>query len=160
MPMTETSWSGMEIADGIHRIETPLGDRVNCVYLFVGTRSALLFDTAVGPAVASHVQPYLARVGVEPTQIRYVVNSHCDWDHHGGNGAVRDLAPAAALCCHELDRSLIEDADLLFARRYDELAADGITEPAATRRFVAASTRQVPIDIGLSGGERFCLGSG
>ena len=160
MPMTETSWSGMEIADGIHRIETPLGDRVNCVYLFVGTRSALLFDSAIGPTVISHVKPYLAHVGVEPTQIRYVVNSHCDWDHHGGNGAVRDLAPAAALCCHELDRPLIEDVDLLFARRYDELAADGITEPAATRRYVAASTRQVPIDIGLSGGERFCLGSG
>jgi len=74
----ETSWSGMEIADGIHRIETPLGDRVNCVYLFVGTRSALLFDTAIGPTVTSHVKPYLARVGVGPTQIRYVVNSHCD----------------------------------------------------------------------------------
>jgi glyoxylase-like metal-dependent hydrolase (beta-lactamase superfamily II) len=150
----------MEVADGIHRIETPLGDRVNCVYLFLGTRSALLFDTAIGPAVASHVAPYLAKAGVEPARIRYVVNSHCDWDHHGGNGAVRDLAPAAVLCCHELDRPLVEDADLLFARRYDELAADGITEPAATRRFVAANTRQVPMDFGLSGGERFCLGSG
>jgi glyoxylase-like metal-dependent hydrolase (beta-lactamase superfamily II) len=150
----------MEIADGIHRIETPLGDRVNCVYLFAGTRCALLFDTAIGPAVTSHVEPYLTRAGVEPARIRYVVNSHCDWDHHGGNGAVRDLAPAAVLCCHELDRPLVEDADLLFARRYDELAADGITEPAATRRFVAAHTRQVPMDLGLSGGERFCLGSG
>ena len=150
----------MEVADGIHRIETPLGDRVNCVYLFLGTRSALLFDTAIGPAVASHVAPYLAKAGVEPARIRYVVNSHCDWDHHGGNGAVRDLAPAAVLCCHELDRPLVEDADLLFARRYDELATDGITEPAATRRFVAANTRQVPMDLGLSGGERFCLGSG
>jgi len=150
----------MEIADGIHRIETPLGDRVNCVYLLVGTRSALLFDTAIGPTITSHVEPYLARAAIEPGRIRYVVNSHCDWDHHGGNGAVRDLAPAAVLCCHDLDRPLIEDADLLFARRYDELAADGITEPTATRSFVAASTRQVPIDIGLSGGERFCLGSG
>jgi glyoxylase-like metal-dependent hydrolase (beta-lactamase superfamily II) len=150
----------MEIADGIHRIETPLGDRVNCVYLFAGTRCALLFDTAIGPAVTSHVEPYLTTLGVEPARIRYVVNSHCDWDHHGGNGAVRDLAPPAVLCCHELDRPLVEDADLLFARRYDELAADGITEPAATRRFVAAHTRQVPIDLGLSGGERFCLGSG
>ena len=150
----------MEIAEGIHRIETPLGDRVNCVYLFAGTRSALLFDTAIDPAVTSHVEPYLASVGVEPARVRYVVNSHCDWDHHGGNGAVHDLAPAAVLCCHELDRPLVEDADLLFARRYDELAADGITEPAATRRFVAANTRQVPMDLGLSGGERFCLGSG
>jgi glyoxylase-like metal-dependent hydrolase (beta-lactamase superfamily II) len=150
----------VEIADGIHRIETPLGDRVNCVYLLAGTRSALLFDTAIGPAIGSHIEPYLARAGVEPGRLRYVVNSHCDWDHHGGNGAVRDLAPAAALCCHELDRPLIEDADLLFARRYDELAADGITEPATTRGFVAANTRQVPMDIGLSGGERFYLGSG
>jgi glyoxylase-like metal-dependent hydrolase (beta-lactamase superfamily II) len=150
----------MEIADGIHRIQTPLGDRVNCVYLFVGTRSALLFDTAIGPTVASHVEPYLASVGLEPTAIRYAINSHCDWDHHGGNGAVRDLAPNAVLCCHELDRPLIEDADLLFARRYDELADDGIAEPAATRPFVAANTRQVPMDVGLSGGERFCLGSG
>lgn len=150
----------MEIADGIHRIQTPLGDRFNCVYLLVGTRSALLFDSAIGPAVTSQVEPYLARLGLEPGQLRYVVNSHCDWDHHGGNGAVRDLAPGALLCCHELDRPLIEDADLLFARRYDELAADGIAEPASTRPFVSANTRQVPMDVGLSGGERFCLGSG
>lgn len=150
----------MEIADGIHRIQTPLGNRFNCVYLLVGTRTALLFDTAIGPAVTSHVEPYLASLGLEPGQLRYVVNSHCDWDHHGGNGAVRDLAPGAALCCHELDRPLIEDADLLFAQRYDELAADGIAEPASTRPFVSASTRQVPMDVGLSGGERFCLGSG
>ena len=150
----------MEVAEGVHRIETPLGERVNCVYLFAGTRAALLFDTAIAPAVTAHVVPYLHRTGVEPARIRYVVNSHCDWDHHGGNGAVRDLAPAAALCCHELDRPLIEDADLLFARRYDELAADGITEPAQTRSFVAANTRQLPMDIGLAGGERFCLGSG
>jgi glyoxylase-like metal-dependent hydrolase (beta-lactamase superfamily II) len=150
----------MEVAEGVHRIETPLGERVNCVYLFAGTRAALLFDTAIAPEVTAHVVPYLHRTGVEPARIRYVVNSHCDWDHHGGNGAVRDLAPAAALCCHELDRPLIEDADLLFARRYDELAADGITEPAQTRPFVAANTRQVPMDIGLSGGERFFLGSG
>src|SRR5215475_9154519 len=142
----------MEIADGIHRIPTPLGDRVNCVYLFAGTRSALLFDTAIGPTVTSHVAPYLAGAGVEPGRIRYVVNSHCDWDHHGGNGVVRDLAPAALLFCHELDRPLVEDTDLLFARRYDELAE--------TRALVAASTRPVPLDLGLSGGERFCLGSG
>jgi glyoxylase-like metal-dependent hydrolase (beta-lactamase superfamily II) len=150
----------MEVAEGIHRIETPLGERVNCVYLLAGTRAALLFDTAIVPAVTAHVVPYLDRVGVDPARIRYVINSHCDWDHHGGNGAVRDLVPAAALCCHELDRPLIEDADLLFASRYDELAADGITEPAQTRLFVAANTHQVPMDLGLSGGERFCLGSG
>ena len=150
----------MEVAEGIHRIETPLGERVNCVFLFAGTRAALLFDTAITRAVTAHVVPYLRRTGVDPARIRYVINSHCDWDHHGGNGAVRDLVPAAALCCHELDRPLIEDADLLFASRYDELAADGITEPAQTRLFVAANTRQVPMDLGLSGGERFCLGSG
>jgi glyoxylase-like metal-dependent hydrolase (beta-lactamase superfamily II) len=150
----------MEIAEGIHRIQTPLGDRFNCVYLFHGTRSAMLFDTAIGPAITSHVAPYLTGAGIEPGRIRYVINSHCDWDHHGGNGAVRDLAPAAVLCCHELDRPLVEDAGLLFARRYDELAADGITEPAATRAFVAANTRQVPVDLALSGGERFFLGSG
>src|SRR5260370_1644050 len=35
-----------------------------------------------------------------------------------------------------------------------------MTEPAATRAFFAANTRQVPVDLGLSGGERFALGSG
>ena len=45
-------------------------------------------------------------------------------------------------------------------RTASALAADGITEPAPTRGFVAANTRQVPMDIGLSGGERFSLGSG
>lgn len=150
----------MQVSEGIHRIETPLGERVNCVYLFAGTHAALLFDTAVVPAVASHVGPYLERAGADPGRIRYVVNSHCDWDHHGGNGAVRALAPAAVFCCHDLDRPLIEDVDLLFARRYDELATDGITEPAQTRTFVAANTRQIPMDMSLRGGERFHLGSG
>jgi glyoxylase-like metal-dependent hydrolase (beta-lactamase superfamily II) len=148
------------LRDGIHRIETPLGDRVNCVYLLAGTRSALLFDTAIGPAISSHVEPYLARTGVDPGRVRYVVNSHCDWDHHGGNGAVRDLAPAAVLCCHELDRPLVEDADLLFARRYDELAADWHHR---ARRDPALCRSQHP--PGADGswpqrGERFCLGSG
>ena len=37
----------MEIAPRIHRIEAPLGDRFVCMYLFVGTESALLLDTGL-----------------------------------------------------------------------------------------------------------------
>ncbi len=37
----------MQIADGIHRIDTELGPRVNSLYLFRGRDACLLFDRGV-----------------------------------------------------------------------------------------------------------------
>jgi glyoxylase-like metal-dependent hydrolase (beta-lactamase superfamily II) len=151
----------VEVARDVHRIETPLGERINCLYLLAGAEAGLLFDTGIDPTVREALPAYLDDIGFDPARIRFVVNSHCDWDHTGGNGAVRELAPNALLMCHELDRPRIEDLDRLIDERYGEFRDDhGIDEPDETKAFIHDNARVVPIDVGLRGGEVLHLGDG
>jgi glyoxylase-like metal-dependent hydrolase (beta-lactamase superfamily II) len=150
----------MEVAEGIHRIETPFGDRVNAVYLLVGPRATMLVDTATRDT-AGRIGSYLDEHGLPREDVRYVLNTHCDWDHAAGNGVVRELLPRATFCCHELDRPMIEDVELLIGERYGEFARPhGYDETEESKAAVRAGTLTTPIDIGLSGGEVVDLGGG
>lgn len=151
----------MQIADGVHRFETRLGERINCVYVFAGSERSLLFDTTVAPVVEADLIPQLHNAGLDPAAIRYVVNSHCDWDHTGGNGVIRRLLADAVLMCHELDRPMVESAHALITRRYGEFSEEhGIDESDEGKALIGEMAQLVPIDVGLRGGERFHLGSG
>ena len=151
----------MEVAPGIHRIEAPLGDRINCLYVLAGNDDAMLVDTGLDSTPHDSLLPYLESVKLKPQQIRYVVNTHSDFDHMGGNGSLRKLAPQAIFMCHELDRPMVEKLDRMIDRRYGEFQADhDIDETQETKDWIRANAHDVPIDLGLSGGETFHLGSG
>jgi glyoxylase-like metal-dependent hydrolase (beta-lactamase superfamily II) len=151
----------MEIAPGIHRIEAPLGDRFVAMYLLVGTERTLLIDTGLASMPAAHIVPYMHDAGLNPADLSYVLTSHIDFDHTGGNAAVRRLAPKAVFMCHELDRPLIEDVEAMIAGRYSAYVADhGFDESAETKVFIRKEAGHVPVDIGLRGGETLHLGSG
>jgi len=53
----------MEVAPGIHRIQTPFGDRFVCLYLLVGSEAALLVDTGVDATPGEYLAPYLDEIG-------------------------------------------------------------------------------------------------
>ena len=148
-----------EIRPGLHRYVAPLGERFVALYLFVGTDAALLFDTGVRDSVTGTLLPALAADGIDPSSIRWAINSHCDFDHTGGNGALRDAIPGVTLLAHGLDRALTEDVELLIAERYGEFAAvDGFDDPPATTAAVRADSDLVALDGELRGGEEFDLG--
>ena len=150
----------MEVGKGVHRLAAPLGDRDDCLYLLWGEDAALLVDTGIDGSVADTLVPHLEREELDPSHLRWVVNTHCDFDHVGGNAAVRDLAPHAVICCHELDRPLVEDVEALITRRYGEFAADhGIDESPETQDAIRGMTGTTPVDVGLAGGEVFRLGA-
>jgi glyoxylase-like metal-dependent hydrolase (beta-lactamase superfamily II) len=149
----------VEIARGIHRIEAPLGDRIVCLYLVVGAEKTLLVDTGIDETPGTHLVPYLARLGLEPEKIDYVLISHADLDHMGGNAALRAIAPKALFLCHALDRAWIESIDRMIDERYGEFAADhGIADSEETKAWTRANARGVPIDLALTGGETIRLG--
>jgi glyoxylase-like metal-dependent hydrolase (beta-lactamase superfamily II) len=151
----------VEVASGIHRIEAPFGDRVVCTYLFVGEERALLVDTGIDAHPREYLLPYLETHAIPPEKIHYVLISHADMDHMGGNAAARDLLPRALFTCHELDRPLIESIDRMIAERYGEFAADhGIADGEELKEWYRANAHGVPTALTLTGGETIRLGPG
>src|SRR5438094_2596649 len=118
----------MEIADGIHRIESELGERSMCQYALVGRERVLLIDTGLAETPGEVIDPYLERLAVEPD---LVLISHADVDHSGGNRAFRERHPHAVFVCHELDRRWIESNEAMLRENYAWHTPYGFPEPDA-----------------------------
>lgn len=148
-----------EIRPGIHRIQAPLGERFIAMYLLVGSEGALLFDTGVTDSVTGTLLPYLEQIGFGPARLRWVISSHCDFDHTGGNAALKAVASQAEFLAGRADVPMTEDVELLISGRYGEFAArDRFDDPPSTTAEVRASTGLVRVDRALDGGEVFDLG--
>lgn len=146
----------MEVAPGIHRIEVPFGDRINAVYLLTGSRRSLLVDTTIKDT-AIRVLDACADAGAAAPS--WVITTHSDWDHAAGNGVIRQHSPDSLLFCHEQDRAMIEDVELMITDRYSEFALDdGFDETAEAKDTIRAGTSQTWMDISLVGGEQYDLG--
>ena len=113
----EPTEPGVEVAPGIHRIESVLGPRPFSQYLLRGERT-LLVDTGTKDTPGDVIFPWLERAGIDPTEIDLVLVSHADVDHFGGNAALRAAAPPALVCAHALDVPWIEDGDRIMRERY------------------------------------------
>lgn len=146
----------MEVAPGIHRIESDLGPRFMCQYLLDGSEHALLVDTGLARTPADVIVPYLEQVGAEPD---LVLTSHADVDHCGGNRAIADRFPGSLFLCHELDRRWIESNEALLHENYLWHEAHGFDEPdeQARREILADCGGDTPIDVALQGGETILL---
>ena len=152
----------MEIAQGIHRVESSLGARFMAQYVLVGEARTLLFDTGMPFTPAEALGPYLESVGLGLEAIDEVLISHADLDHCGGNRSLRELHPGARFACHELDRRWIESNQALVAENYLWHEAYGFDEPdeAGRAELVSLCGGDAPIDEGLRGGETIRLGDG
>ncbi|GAA1980669.1 MBL fold metallo-hydrolase [Microbacterium pumilum] len=149
----------MQLRPGLHRIQAPLGERFIAMYLFEGPAGALLFDTGVDESVEGTLLPYLSSIGFDLSRLRWVVSSHCDFDHTGGNAALKAAAPHVEFLAGAADVAMTQDVDELIRGRYGEFAdSDGFDDPPEITALVRASTRLVAVDTPLHGGERFDLG--
>jgi glyoxylase-like metal-dependent hydrolase (beta-lactamase superfamily II) len=151
----------MEVSPGIHRIEGPLGNRIVNVFLLVGAEHAMLVDTGIASTPNEVILPYFEKIGFDPSNIRYVLITHADFDHSGGNAAVRAIASDAVFMCHEADRGQIEDLERMITERYGEFEADHeIADSAEIKQWYRDNAKHIPIDVGLAGGEKIGLGQG
>ncbi|MEL4319396.1 MBL fold metallo-hydrolase [Leifsonia sp. YIM 134122] len=149
----------MLIRPGLHRIEAPLGERIVALHLLVGPAGALLVDTGIRDSISETLLPYLAANGIDPASVRWAINTHCDFDHTGGNGALKAAIPGVELLVHELDRELTEDVQRLIDVRYGEFRdTDGFDDPAETTAYLRSVSDLVPVDRVVTGGEQIDLG--
>lgn len=143
----------MEVAPGIHRIESVLGPRPFSQYLLVDERT-LLVDTGVKETPAEIILPFLD--GLQPD---FVLNSHADVDHYGGNSRIREAAPEALFLAHALDVPWIESSEAILRERYGWYAAYDLGYPPEVFAWLRdAIGPDMPIDVHLRGGERIRLG--
>lgn len=143
---------GAEVAPGIHRIEAPLGDRFVACVLVVGDGEALLVDTGIDVTPTASILPYLATIRLPPERLRWVVSTHGDVDHMGGNAAMKRAAPGSALVAHRADIELIEDVGKIVSTRYSEFAADhGIDIDDGFKRWCHEVAKAAPVDLAVDG---------
>jgi glyoxylase-like metal-dependent hydrolase (beta-lactamase superfamily II) len=99
-------------------------------------------------------------IGFDPASLDYLLISHSDLDHQGGNAPMLDASPRAKVICHKLDRPWIESTEALIQGRYSQFEADhGIGYGDEGKNGIRADTLSAPVDITLEGGEEFRLGA-
>jgi glyoxylase-like metal-dependent hydrolase (beta-lactamase superfamily II) len=148
----------MEVAPGIHRIESILGPRPFSQYLLRGERT-LLVDTGVKETPGDVILPFFRQVGLDPADLDLVLITHADVDHFGGNEAIRAAAPRALVCAHAADVPWIESRELIMRERYGWYEGYGVPYPADVLDWLRdAMGADVSVDVRLQGGEEIRLG--
>jgi glyoxylase-like metal-dependent hydrolase (beta-lactamase superfamily II) len=149
----------MELTPGLHRIECPIGPRYVAIYAIVGSKWTLLVDTGFDSSIRETVVTYFKENKLSLDSVRYVVNTHSDYDHTGGNKAVRELMPNALICAGERDRGMIENLNSMFSDRYNEFEKEhGFPESQDAKDFMMSVAFETNVDIGFAGNERIDLG--
>ena len=150
----------MEVAEGIHRYETPFAGRVNAVHLLVGPRATMLVDTAVRDT-AGGMGDYVDSHGLARANVRYVLNTHCDWDHTGGNLPLKQEF-GAMIIGPAKDRDRIPGIDVAVDEsapwRFGEHIARILEIPAHTRAHIAFAFEED--NIVFTGDTLFAMGCG
>lgn len=143
-------------------IVAEVGGRPLHLPVLKGFEGALLLDTGCAPDVESAIIPALAELGIGPSDLKWIVVTHCDVDHQGGNAELKRWAPEARLACGVADRETVESPEALMRNRYDAYAErHRVRYDDQTRASIleAAGAPQ-PVDIAFSGGEEIHLGDG
>ena len=149
----------MELSPGLHRIECPIGPRYVAIYAIVGSKHTLLVDTGFDDSIRTTVVNYFKEKKLSLDAVRYVINTHSDYDHTGGNKAVRELMPNALICAGERDRPMIENLNSMFGDRYNEFEKEhGFAESKDAKDFMMTVAFETNVDIGFAGNERIDLG--
>jgi glyoxylase-like metal-dependent hydrolase (beta-lactamase superfamily II) len=151
-----------EVAPGIYRIESILGPRPFAQYLLHDERS-LLVDTGIVTTPDEVILPAFQALGLDPAALDFVLISHADVDHFGGNAALRAATPRAIICAHVADCDWIDDRERILRERYGWYAAHGpdADYDADTKDWLRNDLGpDVPVDLRLVGGEVFRLGPG
>lgn len=150
----------VEVVPGIERIESVFGPRPFAQYLLRDERS-MLIDTGVDSTPGDVIVPFFEQIAFAPKSLTYVLNSHADVDHFGGNAALRRAAPQAIFCASALDVPIITNRFRAMSERYGWYAehGDGADYDAETKQLLAAGMGpDINIDLELIGGEWFRLG--
>src|SRR5258708_25531923 len=98
------------ISDRVYRIQAPYEGNAVHLYLVRGARLALI-DSGAGDSPQTAVAPALRELGLEWSDLDYLLNTHGHVDHAGGNGELKAAAPRVEIAIHPADAYLLAGPD-------------------------------------------------
>jgi glyoxylase-like metal-dependent hydrolase (beta-lactamase superfamily II) len=147
-----------QLFDGVYLMEGQVGVRPLYLPVFRGDYGVLLLDTGCAEHVDGLILPGFAELGIKSEDLRFVVNTHPDSDHVGGNAAIKRWSPQALLCCGDADRKMVDDPAELFRMRYDAYRRYGVFYPEQVANNIRRDLGKAqPVDLTFRGGERIRL---
>src|ERR1051325_6512676 len=150
----------MKIFDGVYMIQGEIGGRPLQLMLLAGEKS-LLMDSGCLHDPKKLILGYFRKIGLQPGELTYIVNTHCDFDHTAGNREMNRLAPQALLGCGKLDQQQCESPSALYSLRYDAYRKPhGIFYSGDAKKWIVeqCGDKPQPMDLCWMGGEKIRLG--
>jgi glyoxylase-like metal-dependent hydrolase (beta-lactamase superfamily II) len=147
-----------QLFDGVYLLQGQVGTRPLYLPVFRGEYGVLLLDTGCAEHVDNLILPGFAELDVQPSDLRFVINTHPDSDHVGGNHGMKQWAPRALLGCGDADREMIDDSAALFRIRYDAYRSHGVYYADEIAKNILRDLGAAqPVDLTFRGGERIRL---
>ena len=148
----------IQLYDSVYLLDGTVGKRPIYLPLLIGEWGCLLLDTGCSYHVNDLILPALDRLQIRTEQLRYIINTHPDSDHVGGNAGMKRWAPKALLCCGDADRLQIDHPDTLFAARYDAYRSHGVFYSEEVKSGILKDLGEPePVELTFRGGEHLRL---
>jgi glyoxylase-like metal-dependent hydrolase (beta-lactamase superfamily II) len=98
------------LSDRVFRVQAPYSGNAVHLYLVRGAKLALI-DSGASDSPRNGVEPALRELGLQWSDLDYLLNTHGHADHSGGNKALKDLAPQTEVGIHQADAYLLGGPD-------------------------------------------------
>jgi glyoxylase-like metal-dependent hydrolase (beta-lactamase superfamily II) len=94
------------VSDRVFRIQAPFDGNAVHLYLIRGEKLALI-DSGAGDSPQVAIEPALRELGLQWSDLDYLLNTHGHVDHAGGNGELKAAAPHVKIHIHPHDSYLL-----------------------------------------------------
>src|SRR5919197_5923469 len=150
------------VSERVFRVQAPYAGNAVHLYLVRGSKLAMV-DSGAADSPAAAVEPALRELGLDWSDLDFLVNTHGHKDHAGGNGEVKDAAPQVEIGLHRADAYLAGGPEAHLRSRTDTSSIlrlmgreDLLPEYEVTLRQVVG--RSVGVDRELEDGDVVDLG--
>lgn len=92
----------LAVHERVYRVQAPYQGNAVHLYLVRGAKLALI-DSGAADSPSAAVEPALRALGLDWSDLDYLINTHGHKDHLGGNGEVKAAAPQVEIALHQAD---------------------------------------------------------
>ncbi len=151
------------VSEHIYRVQAPYEGNAVHLYLVRGAKLALI-DSGAGDSPERAVLPALRELGLDWSDLDYLLNTHGHPDHAGGNGELKAAAPRTQVAVHGADKHLLAGPEAHMQSETDSSAVmrlmdrpELLQEREATLRRIIG--RSAGVDRELADGDVVDLGN-